>query len=87
MVQEMISENFPVGPAERIQHQAPAVDLETGGAGGHLCSEHCALFDSTTFFDPTNIIEPDSVTDGGLSETYGGFEDTMFPAFFGSAEF
>lgn len=88
MVQEMISEDFPVSPTERIQHQAPTASSEIGSAGGHICSEHCALFDSTTFFDPTNIIEPDSVTDGDLNETYGGFEDSiMFPAFFGSAEF
>ncbi|KAJ5678060.1 uncharacterized protein N7477_003693 [Penicillium maclennaniae] len=88
MVQEMISENFPVSPVGRIQ-TAPTADLESGGAhSSHLCSEHCALFDSTTFFDPTHIIEPDSMTDGGSNEPYGDFEDSvMFPAFFGSAEF
>jgi hypothetical protein len=89
MVQEMISESFPASPAESIQDQAPGVYRASGEAGGHLCSEHCALFHSATFFDPTNInIEPDSMMDSGLVGGYGGFEDSiMFPALFGSAEF
>lgn len=89
MVQEMISESFLASPAERIQDQAPGVNNASAEAGGHLCSEHCVLFHSTTFFDPTNInIEPDSVMSSGLVGAYGGFEDSiMFPALFGSAEF
>lgn len=89
MIQEMISENFPVSPPESIQHQAPSVDTAIGSVGGHLCSEHCALFHSTTFFQPmadVNVV-PDSVMSGALDGTYDYEDSIMFPALFGSAEF
>lgn len=89
MIQEMISENFPASPPESVQHQAPNVETAIGSAGGHLCSEHCALFHSTTFFEPmidVNIV-PDSVMTGGLDGAYGYEDSIMFPALFGSAEF
>jgi hypothetical protein len=83
MLQEIMTDDFPSSPQDYLlQTDSPR--------GNHLCSEHCAMFHGTTFFDSMMNLSSDShnVTGGDLNETYGAFDNTIiFPALFGSAEF
>jgi hypothetical protein len=85
MLQEMMTDDFPSSPQDYLQQT-------DSPRGHHLCSEHCAMFHGTAFFDSMMNLDSDSdshnLTGGDLNEKYAAFDDTIiFPALFGSAEF
>ncbi|KAJ5690182.1 hypothetical protein N7462_004574 [Penicillium macrosclerotiorum] len=87
MLQEIIAEDFPSSPNAtfRPRHLEKDGTLENGG--GHLCSEHCALFHGTPFLDSMPNVTH-SASDGEFDEAYAGYEENLvFPELFGSAEF
>jgi hypothetical protein len=84
MLQEIMTDDFPSSPQDYLQQTDPP-------RGHHLCSEHCAMFHGTAFFDSMMNLSSDShnITGGELNDTYAAFDDDtiIFPTLFGSAEF
>jgi hypothetical protein len=83
MLQEIMTDDFPSSPQDYLQQA-------NSPRGHHLCSEHCAMFHGTAFFDSVMNLTSDAhnFTNGESSDTYTAFDDAIiFPALFGSAEF
>ncbi|KAJ5370757.1 uncharacterized protein N7496_006849 [Penicillium cataractarum] len=83
MLQEIMEDDFPSSPQDYLQQT-------DSPRGNHLCSEHCAMFHGTAFFDSMMNLSSDThnVTGSEMNEAYTTFDDTIiFPALFGSAEF